>query len=74
MHKAQQTRFNSLYQQHLNALTRQGKAQRTIDGYSRAVRRITELEADDSGGCILAGELRELFDFGRGPGLTGIAG
>jgi site-specific recombinase XerD len=42
MNKAQQKRFNSLYQQHLNALVRQGKAQRTIDGYSRAVRRITE--------------------------------
>lgn len=42
MNKAQQTRFNSLYQEHINALTRQGKAQRTIDGYSLAVRRITE--------------------------------
>lgn len=42
MNKAQQKRFNSLYQQHLNALIRQGKAQRTIDNYSRAVCRITE--------------------------------
>jgi len=42
MTKAQQKKFNSLYQQHVSALTRQGKAAATIDGYSRAVRRITE--------------------------------
>ena len=42
MNKAQQKRFDSLYQQHVNALRRQGKAENTIDGYSRALRRITE--------------------------------
>ena len=42
MNKAQQTKFNSLYQRHVSALQRQGKADRTIDAYSRAVRRITE--------------------------------
>ena len=42
MNKTQQHRFNSLYQQHVNALHRQGKADSTIDAYSRAVRRITE--------------------------------
>lgn len=41
MNKAQQKRFESLYQQHLNALKRQGKSKATIDAYSRAVRRIT---------------------------------
>ncbi len=40
MNKAQQKRFDSLYQQHLNALLRQGKSKVTIDAYSRAVRRI----------------------------------
>lgn len=40
MNKAQQKRFDSLYQQHLNALLRQGKSNVTIDAYSRAVRRI----------------------------------
>jgi site-specific recombinase XerD len=40
MKKAQQNRFNLLYQQHVNALKRQGKSDSTIDGYSRAVRRI----------------------------------
>ena len=42
MNKAQQKRYQSLYQQHVNALQRQGKAVTTIDVYSRAVRRITE--------------------------------
>ena len=42
MNKAQQKRYQSLYQQHVSALQRQGKAVTTIDVYSRAVRRITE--------------------------------
>ena len=41
MNKAQQKKFNSLYQQHVNALHRQGKATSTIDVYARAVRRIS---------------------------------
>jgi integrase/recombinase XerD len=40
MNKAQQKRFDSLYQQHLNALKRQGKSEATIDAYSRPLRRI----------------------------------
>ena len=42
MHKAQQARFDSLYRKHLSALKRQGKAESTIDVYSRAVRRLSE--------------------------------
>lgn len=42
MNKAQQTKFTSLYQCHVRALQRQGKAATTIDAYSRAVRRVTE--------------------------------
>ena len=42
MNKAQQKRYQSLYQEHVNALVRQGKSKSTIDVYSRAVRRITE--------------------------------
>lgn len=42
MTKAQQKRFDSLYQKHVNALRRQGKADSTIDCYARAVRRISE--------------------------------
>lgn len=55
MNKSQQKRFDILYQKHVQALKRQGKAAATIDAYSRAVRRITQyfdrcpvrLSADD---------------------------
>lgn len=42
MNKAQQKRFDSLYRKHVSALRRQGKAESTIDVYSRALRRICE--------------------------------
>lgn len=42
MKKAQQKRYESLYRKHVNALRRQGKADSTIDVYSRAVRRVSE--------------------------------
>ena len=42
MNKTQQKKFDSLYNEHISALQRQGKAPNTIDAYSRAVRRITE--------------------------------
>lgn len=40
MNTSQQKRFDSLYQTHIKALKRQGKAKATIDAYARAVRRI----------------------------------
>ena len=40
MNTAQQRKFDRLYQLHVNALRRQGKAASTIDVYARAVRRI----------------------------------
>ena len=42
MNEAQQQKFQSLYRKHVSALRRQGKAERTIDSYARAVRRIAE--------------------------------
>ncbi len=42
MKKAETNRFNELYQRHLRLLKLQGKAQKTIDAYSRAVRRIRD--------------------------------
>ena len=42
MNSIQHKKYQSLYQQHVNALHRQGKAETTIDVYSRAVRRVTE--------------------------------
>jgi hypothetical protein len=46
MNKAQQKRFDSLYRKHLSALRRQGKAESTIEAYSRAVRRRREISAN----------------------------
>ena len=40
MNATQQRKLDELYQRHVNALRRQGKAHRTIDSYARAVRRI----------------------------------
>ena len=42
MNKAEKNLFNELYQRHLRLLKLQGKSQKTIDAYSRAVRRISE--------------------------------
>lgn len=42
MDKAEQKRFNTIYNRHLRLLKLQGKSQKTIDAYSRAVRRISE--------------------------------
>jgi integrase len=42
MNEAETNRFNELYQHHLRSLKLQGKSQKTIDAYARAVRRITE--------------------------------
>jgi integrase len=42
MNKAETNRFNVLYQRHLRLLKLQGKSEKTIDAYSRAVRRIRE--------------------------------
>ena len=42
MDKAEEKRFDKLYKRHLRLLKLQGKAQKTIDAYSRAVRRITQ--------------------------------
>ncbi len=41
MNSSDQSRFDSLYQQHLNVLRLQGLADPTIDAYSRAVRRVS---------------------------------
>ncbi|MCP4681705.1 MAG: tyrosine-type recombinase/integrase, partial [Desulfobacterales bacterium] len=38
---AEAKRFNELYQRHLDLLKLQGKSQKTIDAYSRAVRRVS---------------------------------
>jgi integrase/recombinase XerD len=42
MKKAETNRFDKLYHRHLRLLKLQGKSQKTIDAYARAVRRISE--------------------------------
>jgi integrase len=42
MNPTETIRFNELYQRHLRMLKLQGKSQKTIDAYARAVRRINE--------------------------------
>ena len=42
MKQVETNRFNELYQSHLRMLKLQGKSQKTIDAYARAVRRISE--------------------------------
>ena len=42
MKKTEVNRFNKLYKHHQRSLKLQGKAQKTIDAYSRAVRRVRD--------------------------------
>jgi len=42
MKKSEVKRFNKLYQHHQRSLKLQGKAQKTIDAYSRAIRRVRD--------------------------------
>ena len=42
MKPTQTNRFNALYQRHLRLLKLQGKSQKTIDAYCRAVRRVSD--------------------------------
>jgi integrase/recombinase XerD len=42
METQEKLRFDTLYQNHLTALTLQGKADKTIDAYTRAVRRLAD--------------------------------
>jgi len=41
MNKTEEKRFKKLYQRHLRLLKLQGKSKKTIDAYSRAVRRVS---------------------------------
>lgn len=62
MNDYQQRKFNILYQQHLNALRRQGMSDSTIDVYARAVRRIAEY-FDRSPHALSFDELTQYFDW-----------
>lgn len=61
MNKTQQSRYESLYQQHVNALRRQGKSKNTVDAYARALRRVTE-HFDRCPDRLTVADLKEHFD------------
>ena len=42
MNQNEQQRFDHLYQRYLNELTLQGKSPRTIEAYSRCIRKLSE--------------------------------
>ena len=44
MNKSEQKRYDTLYEKNTLALACQGKADSTIDGYSRSARRVTEYD------------------------------
>ena len=60
MDALEQSRFDTLYAQHLGALKPQGKADATVDGYARAARRVAayfdrcpdQLSAEDYKTCF----------------------
>ncbi len=60
MNDTQKKRFESLYAQHLNALARLGKSKKTIELYSRAVRRIAEF-FDTCPDQLTADDLKTFF-------------
>lgn len=43
MNQSELNRFDKFYQQQLKTLKLQGKAQKTIDAYSRAIRRVRDI-------------------------------
>ena len=77
MNKSQQAKFDALYHKHVNALKRQGKADKTIDVYARAVQRVaTFLDCcpDQSAGgarrCL--GRIALVVDREGGPQWTAV--
>jgi integrase/recombinase XerD len=60
MNPLEKSRFDSLYQKHLDALKRQGKADNTIDAYTRAVRRLANF-ADRCPDDLSIDELKAFF-------------
>ncbi len=60
MNNEQQQRSDYLYEQHVTHLTLQGKRPTTIDGYSRALRRITH-HLDKSPDALTTDDLKRYF-------------
>jgi integrase len=61
MNRSQQAKFNTLYGKHVSALKRQGKAEKTIEAYSLAIRRLSK-HFDSSLQNITQDQLEIYFD------------
>ena len=59
MNKSQQVKFESLYAKHVSALKRQGKADKTVEVYARAVRRVAQFSR--RGAKVLKGHCLKLY-------------
>jgi len=57
-----QSRFDRLYDEHLRALKRHGKADKTIEAYGRAVRRLADF-VDDCPDALNVDELNAYFEW-----------
>ena len=57
-----QSRFDRLYDEHLRALKRHGKADKTIEAYGRAVRRLADF-VDDCPDALSVDELNAYFEW-----------
>lgn len=60
MNQLEKSRFDTLYQKHLATLKLQGKADKTIDAYSRALRRLADF-VDRCPGDLSIDELKAFF-------------
>ncbi|NCP04689.1 MAG: hypothetical protein GW861_15110 [Deltaproteobacteria bacterium] len=54
MDPSEQSRFNDLFQRHLRLLKLQGKSDKTIDVYARAVRRVASQFQSDHNRSLCA--------------------
>jgi len=61
MNKTQQQRYESLYEQHVNALKRQGKSESTIDVAYRDVSKGREHDCMDAGDTISLNQLQVII-------------
>jgi integrase/recombinase XerD len=62
MNAKEQARFDRLYEQHLRALKRHGKAPKTIEAYGRAVRRLAQF-VDDCPDHLTTDTLNTYFEW-----------
>ncbi|MCP4486440.1 MAG: integrase, partial [Gammaproteobacteria bacterium] len=60
MNSQDQVRYNELYQRHINELTLQGKSEKTIEMYSRSLRRLARY-FDQCPDAVSTEQLKQYF-------------